>query len=291
LSSRRTKFSILGVVLFVGAYVVSILLYVDSGMGQPQMIVKGPSASDGTKVTIDVQEVQASNSLLVANVSVAPGPGLLEPQTHTLKEELNVVLSSTVAASKRTWPKGSLPDVFRVSLTLAGDVADWPFDQYKSGPVVADLLSGPASTRVPATVALVDRQLGWEVEIDRVNGAGELGPYQVEVYRSTSTVAFAVIILGVLIALAVVALFVAIQTSRDKRPFQPPMTTWYAAMVFAVVPLRNALPDAPPFGSWIDVAIVSWVIVVLVTSMVIYISCWWRHLRPAPDDEPPPEAN
>jgi hypothetical protein len=277
-------------VLFISAYVASVVLYINSGMGQPQMIVKGPSAGDGTKVTIDVQEIQASNSLLVANVSVAPGPALLEPQTHTLKEELSVVLSSTVAASKRTWPKGALPDVFRISLTLAGDVADWPFDQYRSGPVVADLLSGSASTRVPATVALVDRQLGWEVEIDRVNGAGDLGPYQVEVYRSTSTVAFAVIILGVLIALAAVALFVAIQTARDKRPFQPPMTTWYAAMVFAVVPLRNALPDAPPFGSWIDVAIVSWVIVVLVTSMVIYISCWWRHLRPQPIVEPPPEA-
>ena len=46
------------------------------------------------------------------------------------------------------------------------------------------------------------------------------------------------------------------------------------------MPLRNALPDSPPFGSWIDVTIVLWVIVVLVISMLIYISCWWRHLRP-----------
>jgi hypothetical protein len=61
------------------------------------------------------------------------------------------------------------------------------------------------------------------------------------------------------------------------------MTTWYAAMLFAVMPLRNALPDSPPFGSWIDVTIVLWVVVVLVISMVIYISCWWRHLRPDAD--------
>ncbi|OMC42509.1 hypothetical protein A5744_16585 [Mycobacterium sp. IS-1264] len=58
------------------------------------------------------------------------------------------------------------------------------------------------------------------------------------------------------------------------------MTTWYAAMLFAVIPLRNALPDSPPLGSWIDVSVVRWVIVALVGSMLLYLSCWWRHLKP-----------
>jgi hypothetical protein len=58
------------------------------------------------------------------------------------------------------------------------------------------------------------------------------------------------------------------------------MTTWYAAMLFAVVPLRNALPGVPPFGAWVDVTVVLWVIVALVVSMLLYIVCWWRHLRP-----------
>jgi Domain of unknown function (DUF4436) len=39
------------------------------------------------------------------------------------------------------------------------------------------------------------------------------------------------------------------------------MTTWYAAMLFAVVPLRTALPGSPAFGSWIDLTIVLWVLV------------------------------
>nr|BBX78673.1 hypothetical protein MFLOJ_24600 [Mycobacterium florentinum] len=96
--------------------------------------------------------------------------------------------------------------------------------------------------------------------------------------------AFGVVIVGVYLSLAGLGLFVAVQTVRNRRKFQPPMTTWYAAMLFAVMPLRTALPDSPPFGSWIDVTIVLWVIVVLVISMVLYISCWWRHLRPGPDE-------
>jgi hypothetical protein len=280
LSSRRALFGIVGVVLFVAAYVISVLLYVDSGMGRPNVVVRGETVPDATRVTIDIQEVQSANSLVVANINVYPGPGLLDPQTHNLKDDLTIAVSSAVTASKRTWPKGALPDVFRISLALGGEVADWPFDQYHSGPVVAQLVSGPGSTRVPAVVTMVDRLLGWDVATDRINEDDAVGPYQVDLVRSPSTVAFAVVILGVLIALAAFALFVAVQTARDRRQFQPPMTTWYAAMLFAVVPLRNALPDSPPIGVFIDVTIVLWVTVILVISMGLYISCWWRHLRP-----------
>jgi Domain of unknown function (DUF4436) len=221
--------------------------------------------------------------VLRANLTVTPGSALLDPLTHNLKEDLSVVVTSVVTAGKRTWSKGTLPDVFPVSLTLAGDVADWPFDSYHSGPITVDLLSGAVQVPERATVTLVDRLLGWKVDVTRVNEGVVPAPYRVELHRSPSTAAFGVVILGVLIALAGLGLFVAVQTVHDRRKFQPPMTTWYAAMLFAVMPLRNALPDSPPFGSWIDVTIVLWVVVVLVISMTLYITCWWRHLRPEAD--------
>ena len=54
------------------------------------------------------------------------------------------------------------------------------------------------------------------------------------------------------------------------------MTTWYAAMLFAVVPLRNALPGVAGLWSWIDLTIVLWVLVALVVSMRLYIAAWSR---------------
>jgi hypothetical protein len=274
------RLGIVGVVVFIAAYVASILLYVDSGMGHPHQIADSPSSGDGTTMTVDIEEIQSDNSVLVANLTVSPRPALLDPLTHDLKEDFSVVATSAVTAGKHTWSKGALPDVFRVSLTLAGDVADWPFDRYRSGPITIELFSGAAQVPEPARVTLVDRLLGWKVDVTRVSKATALAADRVDLYRSPSTVAFGVVILSVLIALAGLGLFVAVQTVRDRRKFQPPMTTWYAAMLFAVMPLRNALPDAPPFGCWIDVTIVLWVIVVLVISMMLYISCWWRHLRP-----------
>jgi len=126
-----------------------------------------------------------------------------------------------------------------------------------------------------ANVTFVDRLAGWKVNVARVN-AHPMAPYEVQLQRSPSTMLFAITILCIFVAIAAVGLFVAIQTTRDPRRFQSPMTTWYAAMLFAVVPLRNALPGSPAFGSWIDLTIVLWVLVALVVSMLLYIGAWWR---------------
>lgn len=46
----------------------------------------------------------------------------------------------------------------------------------------------------------------------------------------------------VLISLPTLALLVAIPMAMGRRKFLPPFATWYAANLFAIVPLRNILP-------------------------------------------------
>jgi hypothetical protein len=278
------KLGIAGLLVFIVAYVASTSLYGSAGTG-PHDLTQGQPTSDGTTVTVDLQEVQQSNTVLLANLAISPGPALLDPRTHGLTEDLSVVVTSTATPTKRSWSKDMLPGTFPVPLTLSGNVASWPFDHYTSGPITVELFRGPEQVPERAAVRFVDRLAGWQINIPAPSQDGGPAPYRVKLQRSAGTVAFAVVILGALILLAGIGLFVAVQTARDRRKFQPPMTTWYAAMLFAVVPLRNALPNAPPFGSWIDIRIVLWVIVVLVLSMLIYITCWWRHT--APDFEKP----
>jgi Domain of unknown function (DUF4436) len=279
----RMRLGIFGLVLFIAAYVSSVVLYAQSGMGHSREITGiGAKASDWTDVTVDVEEIQSKSSLLQANLNITPAPQLLDPVTHALKEDLTLVAASVLTTGKRTWRKGTMVDVIRISGALDGDVADWPFDRYHTGPIDIEVSSGADQIPQPVAITLVDRLLGWKIEVNHV-GVGEHSPYRLDLYRSPSTVAFGVLILGVFISLAGLAFFVAFQTVRGLRRFQPPMTTWYAAMLFAIMPLRTALPDAPPSGCWIDVTIVLWVIVVLVISMVLYIYCWWRHLKPEPD--------
>lgn len=264
---------------FVAAYVGLVALYALTGMGPPHPVTEGQSAADGTTVTLDVEGIQPYRSALTANLTVSPGSALLD-QSGNLKEDLSVAVTSATTPTKRSWPKGTQPGVFPVSLNVNGDVSDWPFDSYRTGPISVDLFRGAAQTPERASVTFVDRLPGWQIEVPGGKSGDDLVPYRVQVQRSPSTAAMAVALLGVLVTIAGVALFVSVQTVRDRRKFQPPMTTWFAAMLFAVIPLRNALPDSPPFGAWVDVTVVLWVIVVLVLSMTLYVSCWWRHTAP-----------
>jgi len=99
---------------------------------------------------------------------------------------------------------------------------------------------------------------------------------KVTLKRALGPLTFDLGICLVLITLPSLAVFVAIQVATRRRQFHPPFTTWFAAMLFAIVPLRNILPGAPPPGAWIDQALVLWVLIALVASMVIYIVAWYR---------------
>ena len=271
----RLRLAVIALVVVVCAMATSVVLYVDGAASQ-RIPAHGAPTSAGTTVTLDVVSISNTYNELVGDLIIRPGPELVDPATDGLKQDLTVAVTSVTTPVRRTYSKGMLPGVFPVPLTLARDVERWPFDTYYTGPITVTLFTGAAQTPERANVTFVDRLAGWKVGVARVNNANALAPYEVQLQRSPSTMLFAITILCIFIAIAAVGLFVAIQTTRDPRRFQSPMTTWYAAMLFAVVPLRNALPGSPAFGSWIDLTIVLWVLVALVVSMLLYIGAWWR---------------
>lgn len=279
LSTHKRLATVFLILICAGVYAVSITLYARGGEVH-RIYAERPPTNSKTTVVVDLQNITSNYTVLDANLTVEPGPALLDPVTHSLKEDLGVAVTSVATPMKRNWSKGMLPGLFPVPLTLAGEVEHWPFDHYHTGPITVELFIGAAQAPERATVTFVDRLPGWKVDAT-VPGPGDwFAPYQVSLHRSLGMAVFAIVILAVLVAIAGQALFVALQTLREKRKFQPPMTAWYAAMLFAVVPLRTALPGSPPFGIWIDITIVLWVIVVLVISMLLYIASWWRDMKP-----------
>ncbi|WP_131829091.1 DUF4436 domain-containing protein [Mycobacterium numidiamassiliense] len=263
--------------LIAGAMVASVLLYVN-GAASKSVLTHGRPTSSGITVTLNLVTVQNSYDELVGDLAVKPGPTLVDEATYALKEDLTVAVTSVTTPVRRTWSKGMLPGVFPVPLTLARDVERWPFDSYHTGPITVELFTGASQTPERASVTFGDLVGGWKVHVGRVNNANDSSPYVVELGRSASTMVFAVVILCIFVAIAAIGLFVALQTFRNPAMFQAPLATWYAAMLFAVLPLRNALPGSPAFGSWIDLTIVLWVLVALVVSMLLYIAAWWRAL-------------
>jgi Domain of unknown function (DUF4436) len=271
----RIRRWVIALVVAACAMLTSVVLYIDGSASQ-RIPAHGAPTGDGTAVTLDVVGISSNYNELVGDLIVRPGPGLVDSVTDALKQDLTVAVTSATTPVRRTWSKGMLPGVFPVSLTLARAAERWPFDSYDTGPITVEMFSGPEQVAYRANVTFVDRLTGWKVQVTRVDKANASSPYVAKLQRSASTMVFAIVILCIFVAIAAVGLFVAIQTTRDPRRFQSPMTTWYAAMLFAVVPLRNALPGSPAFGSWIDLTIVLWVLVALVVSMLLYIAAWGR---------------
>jgi hypothetical protein len=267
-------------VFFIASYVVTVALYERAGCGCPRQLTEGQPAADGTAVIVDIEDLQTVKGTLTGRVTITPGPELLDPGTHGLTQDLSIAVHSAVTPTRRTWTKGMVPGEFPVPLTVSGNSAKWPFDHYQTGPITVDILRGDSTVSKRISVTFIDHIAGWKNDIVGELEAG--GPYRITLHRSPSTMAFGAVVVGVLVALAAVSVIVAVLTFLGRRKFQAPMTTWYAAMLFAVVPLRNALPDAPPIGSWIDVTITLWVIVALVMSMLLFVYCWWRDLKPEP---------
>ncbi len=94
--------------------------------------------------------------------------------------------------------------------------------------------------------------------------------------RSGGTLGFVAVVMILMAVLAVAALSVSIRVFRKPGTIEATMASWQAALLFALVPLRNFLPGAPPIGAWIDVLVFYWVILALMFSMALFTYTWLR---------------
>jgi hypothetical protein len=181
------------------------------------------------------------------------------------------------------YPVGKAPAQVSTTIEAHGDPANWPFDTYRTGVISADVFTGSGANKekTAARVEATGRLDGWDASVTRVHDEGDSNPdlkddVVITLHRSKGQLIFDVGICLVLISLPVLALWVAIPVALGRTSFLPPLTTWYGAMLFAIVPLRNILPGSPPYGSWVDQAIVLWVLIGLVAALTLFLVGWWR---------------
>lgn len=241
---------------------------------------------DATIVQLRLEELKPVANRLTVNVLVYPGVSQYDPRFDVLGNDVAVRLYPTSDLGDLSYPKGKAPAQLTTTIEAHGDPRNWPFDSYKTEPIAADAFVGAGDNRrkVPALVEVTGSLDGWNVSVHRVRDPSGLktsrsedtGNVVVTLERAEGPLVFDLVICVVLITLPTLALLVAIPMAMGRRKFVPPFGTWYAAMLFAVVPLRNILPGAPPPGSWIDQSIVQWVLLALVTAMSLYIFSWVR---------------
>ncbi|KZS61684.1 DUF4436 domain-containing protein [Mycobacterium ostraviense] len=281
----RRKHLVLDVSIIVGVAVVYVLSLVGYHWlaSTPGPLPKPDvGTTEDTVVLVRFEQLHTVANRLDVKVLVMPDDSMIDKRLDVLTTDTSVRLYPTNDLGDLQYPVGKSPAQVATTIEAHGDPGNWPFDTYTTDTVQADVLVGAGDTRQykPARVEVTGSLEGWDISVQRVGDASQTSDRPdnviITLKRAKGPLVFDLGICLVLVTLPTLALFVAIQMVTGRRKFLPPFSTWYAAMLFAVVPLRNILPGSPPAGSWIDQAVVIWVLIALATAMVVYVVAWYR---------------
>ncbi|MCS5718305.1 DUF4436 domain-containing protein [Herbiconiux sp. CPCC 205763] len=286
------------VAVAVLVYVVVVLLYASSG----RFALPSTPELNHNVVTVRMtpSAVNGVGERVVMQAEVIPSDDLLVGGGVTLAKDLSVIITPVDGEQTIDIAKGTIPPTTTVSIVSNGEIENWPLDTYNTPEltVLAFTTEDDVSTPVFTNVLFDGGIPGWNLSgfINEDVDAGtivqgdqteKVPVVDMTASRSGSTLAFGVVLLGLMIVMPTLVLFVAITAFRGKRKVEPSFMSWMGAMLFATIPLRTFLPGSPPIGSWIDFLIVLWVIVGLVAGLAIYVSAWMRWGTPAAPRTPP----
>ncbi|OBI77947.1 DUF4436 domain-containing protein [Mycobacterium asiaticum] len=267
-----------------GVILAVLVVYVLSLVGVHLLATSGEAmeepnldAKENTVVQVKLEELDTVNNRLKVSVLVIPEDSLVNKKYFVLAQDVTVRMHPENDLGDLQYPVGKSPAQQSTYLDAEGDPANWPFDSYRTGKISAEVFAGTGDNRTveDARVEVIGSVGGWDASLRRVQSPGDEDPRPDDViitlHRSKSTLIFDLGIVLVLISLPALALWVSIPMVLGKKKFLPPFVSWFAAMLFAVVPLRNIFPGKPPEGSWVDQAITLWVLLALIVAMTLFI--------------------
>ena len=281
---RRVAIGVGILLAVVGVYALSLVgvhLLAKSGPRLPAVDLSKYQKED-TVVQLRVEELKTVANRLSVNVLVYPQESLIDQNSRVLTADAAVRLYPETDLGDLQYPKGKAPAQVATTIEAHGDPGNWPFDTYTTDEISGLVFTAGYHDKVWARIEVTGSLDGWDVNVTRVHDAEDtenpssLDNVIITLHRSKGPLIFDLGICLILISLPVLALWVAIPMVLGRTSFLPPFGTWYAAMLFAIMPLRNFLPGSPPPGSWVDQAIVLWVLIGLVVAMALFILAWAR---------------
>ncbi|MEH3136827.1 MAG: DUF4436 family protein [Mycolicibacterium neoaurum] len=210
-------------------------------------------------------DVHDQSMTVELDVNDDPVGGVSDGLTEDITVETNSRRSSVVKFSE-----GDRFHTVIQEFALGGSSTDFPFDTYQSFPAIQVL--GADGAPLPLEVTLSNGDAFFAVTPALSPDQGWLS-LTLKAERSVPTMVFGVFIMVLMLGLAASAAVLASYVVRTRRGVEYGAYSVMAALLFAMVPLRNAIPGDPPIGSLIDFSaffIAEAVIAVsLITSVVV----------------------
>jgi len=251
--------------------VLSISFYwMEHHKGSHATVLGDTTNPDHMTVTLLIQSIDPSTARVSAQLELRGAGSLVDERTHDLKEDAtltsNAVTNPTVVSKAN-----ERPEFVSVQFALRdGVITDYPLDSYTTNfHFHVKVGSGTNQRTVPIRLVFnnidaffkMDPQQEKSIEVHQADGEAKtiatprsLFAATATVERSTSTVVFAAFIMMFMWCLTIAALIAAWYVASGKLGLFWSALGFLGTLLFALIPLRNAVPGDPPIGSLIDFA-------------------------------------
>jgi len=286
---RRRVIKVIALGLLAVAVVVAagIGLYLPTRTTQDQMTLWGdPDNPDRVDITVWITKVDPASATMAVTVDVTGPSGSLADEGGFFLDDANLYTLTSLQNMTIPIKKGDYSPVVEQRFALGGMVTDYPFDRYSSV-LEYHVIGGADSRELPVALTLYSTDPFFAIDASAVpTQDGGLG-IGVELRRSTPTIVYASFVMVLMLGLAIAATTAAYYTLKGRKGLHFAACGMMAGMLFALIPLRNAVPGSPPIGSVIDFGSFFIAAITIAVSLIACVTIGYRRqlAKDQDDDE------
>jgi hypothetical protein len=279
--ARARRLGIPGAVLAALLLVVVIAISVSAYLGHRSaedysMHFGALDDPDRVNVSVWIDRVDTSSQTVTTEIVDVQPSGNLADSDGLFAED--AVLDTSAHGDPFTLRRGQPFQDTQRRFAVDGTVTDYPFDQYRS--TLTFSATGADGTGLPVAVTIWSDDPFFQNTLANAPQAGADDDGTVAVAltatRSTPTLVFALFVMVLMLGLAIAAATAGYYVLRGRRGLIFPACSMMAAMLFALVPIRNAVPGSPPIGSVIDFASFFIAEIIISTALIASVVIGYR---------------
>ena len=287
---KQIVLGVIAFILFVVAYVGVLGLYrSEKTISMTQFAAEQGADPNHVEIGAKLMSVDPVKGDLVVRLQFFHNGDLLSQDGVSLAKTLVLNLNSATGKAEHIFKKGEGMNPTEVTVSLFnGFVTDYPLDVNDAtlvislvSPIPADSSAGkdapPEYESIPVVVNFTGALIGYRIAANESSDK-EAGYCEINmiIHRSWMVIAFAALIMSLKWLLAMSALLVMLSVVVRGRKVELGMFSWLAALLFAMPPLRNLMPNVPPIGSLPDFLAFFWAEDIVVISLAMIVFTWLR---------------
>lgn len=247
------------------ALAISVGAFLTTFGGEDTNLNSGPlekARIDGVVINITIDKVDPLLNKAQATWWLEPGSNISSDSALTQDVRLS---APELSEDDVVFKAGTQKFTRTTAIDLAtGDSILYPFDSYST---IITAIAESSESKLPTYVTINELDPGFTIS-NSIEAEQIIPTAKIELTRTTTTQAFAVLMLVVMWALAWSVAAAAYVIWHKNSGLIWPAMSWMAATLFALVAFRNAAPGAPPLGCLLDLTAFFWAEGIIAISLI-----------------------